>query len=404
MTTNHIEMDGTSYPFSYTDTVWTTTFTESRTKLKTIEQIELLKKPAESFLPVEITHENDSYRFDYSVSGDTISFGELIKMTRADKLRALYNVGKLARLLDTRYTFFLHPDNLVFDLNLEPQIVHRGMKGLVPPYDLTEERFLKQYRCLAVAMFSKKYGFEDLYNGSLQNAHSTQYEKAVVNAAGIAELNQVLADAYQAETKRIAKTMTTVPKKKFKTFKGLAVSFIIAAIILAIPLGYFAFMKVPYQNKLLTANENFLKTDYDKVITGLEDEDPEKMPQTTQYELAYSYIQGEKLDDKKKENIMNNVSLKSDPQYLLYWIYNGRGEFNKSNDIAKLLDEPDLIIYSLVQELDQVKNDTTLSGNKKIEKQEKIEDEIKAEQEKLTKAEEEESTDDSSATTQQEGE
>ncbi|MBA5735227.1 type VII secretion protein EssB, partial [Escherichia coli] len=75
------------------------------------------------------------------------------------------------------------------------------------------------------------------------------------------------------ENKTVKKNMAIVPKKKYGTFRGLAVGFIIVAILLAIPVSYFAFIKVPLQNDLLTANENFLKTDYDKVITGLENVD-----------------------------------------------------------------------------------------------------------------------------------
>ncbi len=71
------------------------------------------------------------------------------------------------------------------------------------------------------------------------------------------------------------------------------------------------------------------------------------------------------MSDKKKENIMNTISLKSDAKNLLYWIYNGRGEFSKSLDIAKLLDDPTLAMYSLTKQIEQVQSDTTLSGDEK---------------------------------------
>lgn len=166
----------------------------------------------------------------------------------------------------------------------------------------------------------------------------------------------------------------------------MAVGFIIVAILLAIPVSYFAFVKVPLQNDLLTANENFLKTDYDKVITGLENVDPEKMPQSVQYELAYSYVKGEKMSDKKKENIMNTISLKSDAKNLLYWIYNGRGEFSKSLDIAKLLDDPTLAMYSLTKQIEQVQSDTTLSGDEKVEKLKTLEESLKEYDEKVNES------------------
>lgn len=145
---------------------------------------------------------------------------------------------------------------------------------------------------------------------------------------------------------------------------------------------------MPYQDRLLTANENFLKTDYSKVITDLEDEKPENLPQTAKYQLAFSYLQGEQLDDKKKENIMKTLSLKSDQENLLYWIYNGRGDFDASLDTGKRLQDNVLILYALTKQLEEVQNDKSISGDQAVEKQTKIEEELKKYQEKLTSDEE----------------
>ncbi|MBC1252752.1 type VII secretion protein EssB [Listeria welshimeri] len=377
------DMDGTAYDFTYEDLAWSITFPKSKTHAKELAQLELLEKPATHFVPATISSDSDSYMISYEIDKHTYGFEQIRKMEREDKLRALRNIADLSELLNTRYTFFLHPDNLIFDINLVPRIVHRGIKNILPPYELTEETFLKQYQCFAIAMFSKKFTFENLYNGSLSSARGTQFEKNILDAKTVQEVATVLEEAYIKENKSMQKNMARVPKKKYGAFRGLAVGFIIVAILLAIPVSYFAFVKVPLQDDLLTANEQFLKTDYDKVITGLEKVDPEKMPQSVQYELAYSYVNGEKMSDKKKENIMNTISLKSDPKNLLYWIYNGRGEFSESLDIAKLLDDPTLAMYSLTKQIEQVQSDTKLSGEEKVEKLKTLEDSLKAYDDKI---------------------
>ncbi|EFR98510.1 conserved hypothetical protein, partial [Listeria ivanovii FSL F6-596] len=86
---------------------------------------------------------------------------------------------------------------------------------------------------------------------------------------------------------------------------------------------------------------------------------------------------GEKMSDKKKENIMRTISLKSDEKNLLYWIYNGRGEFNQSLDTAKLLDDPTLAMYSLTKQIEQVQSDTKMSGDEKVDKLKKLDDSLK---------------------------
>ncbi|MBC1934075.1 type VII secretion protein EssB [Listeria seeligeri] len=377
------EMDGKTYDFTYDDLVWSVTFPKSKTHAKEIAQLELLEKPANHFVPAKITSDSDSYTISYDIDKHTYGFEQVRKMEREDKLRALRNIADLSDMLNTRYTFFLHPDNLIFDINLVPSIIHRGIKNILPPYELSEATFFKQYQCFVIAMFSKKYSFDNLYNGSLASARGTQFEKSILDAKTIQDIADILEEAYVKENTAVHKNISRVPKKKYRTFRGLAVGFIIVAVLLAVPVSYFAFVKVPLQNDLLTANENFLKTDYDKVITGLEDIDPEKMPQSVQYELAYSYVDGEKMSDKKKENIMHTISLKSDPQNLLYWIYNGRGEFDKSLDIAKLLDDPSLAMYSLTKQIEQVQNDTTLSGDEKVEKLKTLEESLKEYDDKL---------------------
>ncbi|WP_051993419.1 type VII secretion protein EssB [Listeria floridensis] len=383
-----IEMDGVNYDFNYEDGNCQVIFPESRTRVKERGQLALLERPAPYFVTAVAKHEHDAYIMNYTISEEASRFDAVLKMTRLEKLRALKNVGTLERLVGTRFTFFIHPENLVFDDNLMPQIIHRGLKDILPPYELSDGKFFKQYQALIIAMFSKKYNFDNLYSGAIQNARGTAFEKQITEAKTVQELTEILQEAYIKEQQNVEKNLALIPRKKFRTFKGLAIGFIIAALILAVPLGYFAFFKVPYQDRLLTANENFLKTDYSKVITDLEDEKPENLPQTAKYQLAFSYLQGEQLDDKKKENIMKTLSLKSDQENLLYWIYNGRGDFDASLDTGKRLQDNVLILYALTKQLEEVQNDKSISGDQAVEKQTKIEEELKKYQEKLTSDEE----------------
>src|SRR5699024_10381687 len=150
----------------------------------------------------------------------------------------------------------------------------------------------------------------------------------------------------------------------------------VVTLILLSLLIYTSFVKVPYQEKLLQASQAYLSNDYDEVIHVLYGEKPEDLPQATKYILASSYLNVEKISDDEKENIMKNVNFNSDKRYLLYWIYNGSGDFDRSIDIAKYVDDPTLIMYGLIKRVEQVKNDPGLSGEERDDEVRKLREEL----------------------------
>lgn len=366
-----IDMESLSLQFTINEDDWQLTLPKSQTRVKDIRQLGLITEDDDLFVPLTIDEEGDMFRFTFVVDQDAKKWEDLGKLGRNEKLRLLCNIARYKAYLSTRTTFFLHPDNLVFDDNLMPSIVYRGIRDLLPPYEMEEETFLKQYKCLIIALFSKKYHFDQLYAGSLQNANETEFERQVSKMDDLAHLISFLEDSYKKEQKKTEATMQHVPAKRFRLFKRLSIVMIVVAIVLAIPLANIVFMKLPYQEKLLTSHRDFLASDYGEVISTLRKENPEKLPIASKYILASSYIKVESLSDDGETFVMKNVSLKSDEDYLLYWIYNGRGDFKESVDIAKYIDDPQLIMYGLVKKIEQAKNDPELTGT---EREAKIDD------------------------------
>lgn len=84
--------------------------------------------------------------------------------------------------------------------------------------------------------------------------------------------------------------------------------------------------------------------------------------------MAYSYINGMSFSEEQREVILNNVTLKTDELYLDYWINIGRGLDDDAIDAAKRLDDSDLVIYAIVQKIDQVRKDNSLSGKDREQK------------------------------------
>ena len=371
-----IQMESLSLQFTINEDHWQLLLPQSQTYVKDVRQLGLIMEEDPYFVPMTVDMEDDMFRFSFTVDQETKKWEDLGKLGRNDKLRLLCNVARLKEYLTTRKTFFLHPDNLVFDDNLMPSIVYRGMRDLLPPYEMDEETFLKQYKCLIIALFSKKYTFDQLYAGSLQNANETEFQQQVSETEDFAVLIRFLEDSYKTEQKKTKTNMQLVPTKRFRLFKQLSIIMIVAAVVLAIPLAYLLFIKLPFEEKLLTSHREYLASDYGKVITTLQGENPEKLPAANKYILASSYITVESLADDEKENIMKNVSLKSDENYLLYWIYNGRGDFEESVDTAKYIDDPQLIMYGLIKKIEQAKNDPDLTGTEREEEVNELQEQL----------------------------
>lgn len=381
MTEKTIEIESMTFKFEIEQDIWRLSLAKSQTRVKDFRQLALITEKSSFFVPVAVEDEHDLFVFSFTVDKEMKKWDDIKKLGRNDKLRSLCNVARFNECLSSRMTFFLHPENLLFDDNLIPSIVYRGIRDLVPPYAIDTSKFLHQYKCLAVALFSKKYSFDELYSGSLNNAKDTEFERKIGEIKDIHALIIFLEDSYRNEQKTTEQNMQLVPQKRFRLFKQLSITMIALSILLAAPLAYFGFVKMPYQEKLLAAHHDFLASDYGQVISDLEGLDAEKFPNSTRYILAYSYINSEVIGEQKAV-IMKNISLKSDKNYLLYWIYNGRGELEKSTDLAKYIEDPVLIIYGLIKQIEQVKNDPELAGSEREEQVKELEEQLKNYQEK----------------------
>lgn len=362
-----INFEKNTFQFVIENNQWKLTLPKSQTKVNDVRQLDLMLHPSDFFTKSTVQEKEDAFLLTYEVVKDNKSFEQVKKLNRNDKLRLLCNIGKLESYLTSRITFFLHPDNMVFDDNLMPLVIYRGVREIVPPFRMYEDDFLKQYKCLIIALFSKKYSFDQLYNGSLQHAKDTEFERKINEITDLNQLKEYLFQIYQDEQKKTERTMEIVPIKRFRLFKQLSIIMTVLAILIAIPLIYFVFIKTPYQENVLASHGEFLANDYGGVISTLQQEDPEKLPMDTKYILAQSYINVENLSDQEKEIILKNISLKSDENYLLYWIYNGRGWFDESIEKAKYMDDPQLVMYGLIKKMEQAKNNPNLSGTEREE-------------------------------------
>lgn len=376
MTKSTIEFQSIQLKMTKERGKWSTYIRKSETTVTHINQLKLLNQNTDLFVPVTVIENKDVYEFTYSINETYKNWPEVLDLPKHEKLRILVNMGRLETYINSRIVPLLHPENMIFDRNLTPKIVYRGIRSLLPPNKMDEEQYLTYMKCLAVGMFSKKYTFDELVNGSLSKAQDTDIEKRLVSITTLEAYNDYIEQLYKKEQNYVDEQLTFVAKRKYGLYKWLSIGSLLAIVLLVVPLIYLWQIKLPYNESLLRAHKYDIANDSEEVIISLKDLEPEDLPNSAKYLLASAYIKSEKLGSEERTSILKNISLKSDKRYLLYWIHNGKGEFEESIDLAKYLDDPQLIMYGLIKKIEQDKNNPELTGAERDEVVGKSTDEL----------------------------
>lgn len=128
-----IKMDSVSYHFFIENNQWKLELAKSQTRVKDIRELALMKENTDQFVPVEVEDGEEVLTFQFQVDSNMNHWETIQSLGRSDKLRLLCNLARFRKILDTRITFFLHPHNLIFDDNLIPFLVYRGIRQVLPP-------------------------------------------------------------------------------------------------------------------------------------------------------------------------------------------------------------------------------------------------------------------------------
>ncbi|TKH12740.1 type VII secretion protein EssB [Peribacillus simplex] len=263
----------------------------------------------------------------------------------------------------SRLQLVVCPENIVFDSSLAPYFLHYGVKDSLPPYEHIQDELFKETKATISALVDGQYTFEEylLYHKTLKLSSESQ---SILAAGTWDELSTVIQDRIDALEKE-EKAFVHIPEKKWKTGRYTLWGTVIVLVPLLLFTIYTLFFSQPKQDAYVESGESFLNQKYSEVIDRLENYDPKNMPYVVQYELAKSYVAYEPLDEVRKKNVENAITLQTDSQYLLYWIYIGRGMSEDAIDLARIMEDRELIMYGLVNLKEQIKLDDTLSGEEK---------------------------------------
>ncbi|MGG3925329.1 type VII secretion protein EssB [Metabacillus fastidiosus] len=337
-----------------------------------IQMLETLDKPLhrkieETEDEVKITIQKPSSFFDFNRVKKKNAYARLVS---AGQL-----VNKAANHSLKRINLIICPENLIFDQSLTPYFLHYGVNESIPPYEEDSARLLQEVKAVTSVLVDGQYDFED-YLKYVEVMKLSDKAKLIQAADSLEELSETLKQ-FVTELEEKEKHTVYLPKKKWQVQRYV----FWGTIILLIPAIIYSFYSVlfiqPKQDAYVKGNEYFLREKYSNVIDVLNQYSPEGMPYSVQYELAFSYVLNEELGELQKENVQKTITLQTDPDYFVYWIYIGRGMNKEAIDLARSLEDRDLIRLGLIKYREDIKAMDKLTGEEKEKEIEAITEELK---------------------------
>ncbi|MBF0706087.1 type VII secretion protein EssB [Alkalihalobacillus hwajinpoensis] len=339
-------------------------FQKEKIKFDELSEVHFLSE-IHTGIPKTIEMNEDEVSIQHKLSPSIIALpAKLKEMTESDRLTSAYQlVQKVKGHRYKRLNLIICPDNLVLDQGLTPHFLHFGVKESLPPYEEDPERILDETRATVAAMMNPEQSFEQYLHYSDTLTLSSEL-KQVLQAKTLHELQPIIHSQIEHLHKKESEFIK-VNKKKWKTSRYFLLGVSICLLPALLYSLYSLFLLQPKQENIVQAQENFLTNEYSEVVNSLQSYDIDDIPKVTQYQLALSYIINESLTDEQKESVRNTISLQSDPRYYEYWIHIGRGEAEQALEIARYLEDRDLLMYGILKRKEQVKADSDLESEKK---------------------------------------
>lgn len=353
----------------------TTRLTANQFKGKMITQYQSLLEQTEDCLQGTILqHTEEELVIEYGIP----KFGETVEKLaeRSNELERLELAQKMRFLLKQHQRLtnpFIHPQNL-FIVGDTVRLAHRGLLEIIAPFQPTEELFFKQYKALVCFILQPKLDFSGLVDGLGAVKHAL-VEKIYI-AATPEEIDQHLSESIIILREKNRREKKLVKKQHYCLFKWGSIGMLLVAIGLGIGLSVYAGRVVPLQERVIEAESKFIFNDYSGATTELKQDEAEKLPTSAQYILAVSYIQLDSLTNEQKEAVLNTISQKSSENTLLFWIYLGRGDFEKALSLAKNIGDNQYVLHAYTKLYDATKANTRMDGEKKQELLKEYEEQI----------------------------
>ncbi|MFD2254099.1 type VII secretion protein EssB [Lactococcus formosensis subsp. bovis] len=311
-----------------------------------------------------------AFQVDYPLLSNLKNLKDLVMATKS-QLQRLELALKLKHLIAQKSGYkipFVHPENIFF-INGDFSFIHVGMREALVPMETDALLFLSQYKALVLSVLNPKISYENLVNG--ETSLKDKLSQAIASSYSLEEVHRLVEIELIKEKQKDETALVKVSKARYSFFKYAGS----VALVAAIAMGTLTFIDrtttIPKQQAVTKAQADFITNHYDKTLDDLKDYQPDQLSKDARFVLASSSIHLADLSQTQKSAVLNNISSTTDDNTLNYWIYQGRGEFEKSLNLAKNIGDDQLTLLAYTDLYQATKLNSAMDGD---EKQKKLEE------------------------------
>lgn len=343
-------------------------------------EIKKLSRPQDGFLPCSIEEEKESLVIRFDVH-NVLSWLNIRREKRELMISALIDAGKLQKSAEL-YHFTLNPDNLYYDIQGRVSVKSRDVYG--PDSEYSREEFLTEYKSLIGCTLVKKYKFEDYEKGGQDLLKEDEFLSNILECTDVEQILEKLHEEYFRYREDRQERFVEIPRARNRAQKFTIGIFSVLVVAGAMLAGYLLLWVHPYEEAVIAANEAYLRSDYNGTVEALDSVEVGRMNVYQKYILAVSCVRCENFSDASLRNILNTINLNGDERVMEYWIYINRLDTEAAADIAMQESSNQLLYYAYLKERAIIENDSSLSGQEKMDLLSNIENKLKPLQEEFS--------------------
>ncbi|TNU79993.1 type VII secretion protein EssB [Lactococcus lactis] len=319
-----------------------------------------------------VSSEDEEYAFkiSYPLSNTEKSLKSLMLEMKSE-LERLELVLKLKTLSTQNSGYkvpFVHPENIFF-IDGDLTFIHIGIRDGIAPMNIDDTLALSQYKALTLAILNPKISYDNFVNGEM--SLRDKFSQALSNCDSFEEVLHLVETKLTKERQKEEAALVKVSKGRYRFFKYAGSVAVVAAIAMGVLTLVDQKTTIPKQKAIMTAQADFITSHYDKTLDDLKSYQPKQLSKDARFVLASSSINLANLSQTQKAAVLNNISSTTDDNTLNYWIYQGRGEFEKALNLAKNIGDDQLTLLAYTDLYQATKLNTSMNGD---EKQKKLEE------------------------------